>query len=199
MITSWGMGVGGLVYYLLRRDHRICPRCYRSWGARGEFALAASSSDVAPEPTLPLSFAEPARAVTPILLFLLAFICALAGIASGNPGPLIVAALVAGGGLILQRSAENKREERRAQLLTALQPAVLKLAAERNGRLTVTEVATRMGWTLPRAEKVLQSLDDGYRVTSDVTDEGMIVYEFLELRSRAMHSRTELPRPSTGP
>jgi hypothetical protein len=32
-----------------------------------------------------------------------------------------------------------------------------------------------------RAEKVLQSLDDGMRVNSEVTDEGVIVYDFLEL------------------
>ena len=36
--------------------------------------------------------------------------------------------------------------------------------------------------TLRRAEKVLQSLDDGLRVNSEVTDEGVIVYDFLELK-----------------
>jgi hypothetical protein len=32
-----------------------------------------------------------------------------------------------------------------------------------------------------RAEKVLNSLDDGWRVNSTVTDDGVIVYEFREL------------------
>ena len=64
---------------------------------------------------------------------------------------------------------------------------MLKLAADHGGRLTVTEVATSLGWTLPRAEKVLESLEDGYRVSSEVTDEGLIVYEFREL----MHAQAE--------
>jgi hypothetical protein len=42
-------------------------------------------------------------------------------------------------------------------------------------------VAAELGWTMPRAEKVLDSLEDGIRVCSEVTDEGVIVYEFREI------------------
>jgi hypothetical protein len=92
------------------------------------------------------------------------------------------------GGWLLQRSANQAREERRAALLAELQMPVLRLAREHNGRLTVTEVATALGWPMRRAEKVLNSLDDGLRVNSEVTDEGVIVYEFLEV----MHSPRRL-------
>jgi hypothetical protein len=68
---------------------------------------------------------------------------------------------------------------------------VLRLAAEQGGRLTVTEVAAHLGWPMRRAEKILQSLDDGVRVDSEVTDEGVIVYEFREIvHARQLRDRT---------
>ena len=70
---------------------------------------------------------------------------------------------------------------------------MLQLDADRGGRLTVSEVAAQLGWTLPRAEKVLNSLEDGYRVSSDVTDEGLIVYDFRELRYTATGGPAPLP------
>ncbi|HEV2733455.1 MAG TPA: hypothetical protein VGV85_01415, partial [Longimicrobiaceae bacterium] len=93
----------------------------------------------------------------------------------------------------LQSVARKEREARRAALLSNLQMPVLALAAERRGRLTVTETAAALGWPLPRAEKVLDSLEDGLRVNSEVTDEGVIVYEFRELA----HGRgpQQLPPP----
>jgi len=38
--------------------------------------------------------------------------------------------------------------------------------------------------SLAAAEEVLDSMDDGLRVRSEVTNEGIIVYEFPELRHR---------------
>ena len=83
---------------------------------------------------------------------------------------------------MLRDAANRERQARRAALISSLQLPVLRLAAECEGRLTVSEVATGLGWTMRRAEKVLQSLEDGLRVESEVTDEGVIVYDFRELR-----------------
>lgn len=187
MVTSWGMGVGALVYYLMRRDHRICPRCGEGWGQRGEYALTTGTAPPASPATVtatPVTAAIPresARRAWSVLFFILAAFLAVVAITQGEPGPLVIAGIAAGGGVLLHRAAENERDARRAALISSLQLPVLKLAAERNGRLTVTQVATQLGWTLPRAEKVLESLEDGYRVSSEVTDEGLIVYEFREL------------------
>jgi hypothetical protein len=93
----------------------------------------------------------------------------------------VAAGIAAIGGLLLYQAADGERQRRRAALISALQLPVLRLASQRGGRLTVTEVAAELGWTLPRAEKVLRSLDDGVRVDSEVTDEGVIVYQFREL------------------
>jgi hypothetical protein len=126
-----------------------------------------------------------------VMLFLLAAILVVAGIASAQFEPLLIAGVAATGGLVLQRAATREREQRREALLSALQLPVLQLAGRKGGQLTVTEVAAELGWTMRRAEKVLQSLDDGMRVNSEVTDEGVIVYDFLEL----IRTTGRLPKP----
>jgi hypothetical protein len=80
------------------------------------------------------------------------------------------------------------RQERRHALLTRLQRQVLLLATEKAGTLTVTEVAASLDLSLSAAEGVLDGMDDGLRVRSDITNEGIIVYEFPELRH---HPRLE--------
>ncbi len=80
------------------------------------------------------------------------------------------------------------REHRRRALMTGLQRQVLLLATEKGGTLTVTEVAASLNMSLSVGEGVLDDMDDGLRVRSDVTNEGIIVYEFPELRH---HPRLE--------
>lgn len=106
-------------------------------------------------------------------------------------GALIVALFAAGGGL-LYRAGKADAEHARSTTLGQMQIPVLALARE-DGRLTVTEVAARLGWTLPQARAVLDSLDDGLRVWSVPSDEGVMVYEFREL----IHD-PDRPRPEPG-
>ena len=72
-----------------------------------------------------------------------------------------------------------------------LQRGILRLASQHGGRLTASEVAAYMDLSPDAAKKLLDGmeLEDSQRVCSDVTDEGVIVYEFPELR----------PRPGRGP
>jgi hypothetical protein len=76
------------------------------------------------------------------------------------------------------------RQDRRQALITRLQRRVLLLATDKRGTLTVTEVAASLDLSLSAAEGVLDGMDDGLRVRSEITDEGIIVYEFPELRHR---------------
>lgn len=114
-----------------------------------------------------------------VLLVLAAFL--LIGFVQGPDlaGALIVALFASGGGL-LYRAGKADAEHARSTALGQMQIPVLALARE-DGRLTVTEVASRLGWTLPQARAVLDSLDDGLRVWSIPSDEGVMVYEFREL------------------
>ena len=79
-----------------------------------------------------------------------------------------------------------------------MQREVIRIAAARGGRLTATEVAGTMDVSMAAAERVLLSLDDGFRVTSDVTEEGILVFEFRELMTpdpgRGLSSG-EVPEP----
>jgi predicted RNA-binding Zn-ribbon protein involved in translation (DUF1610 family) len=188
LLTMPFMGVGGLVYYLMRHDYRACPRCGNSWGKRSEHARALSAG-LALNEAAPVSTHEPEMREDPRLLrwsayliFAFASILILAGLGDGAPEAVIMGTMAAAGGGLLWKKANSVREERRAALLTGLQQPVLRLAAQRNGVLTVTDVAAALSWPMPRAEKVLNSLEDGLRVASSVTDEGVIVYEFRELR-----------------
>jgi hypothetical protein len=193
LVTSFPFfGAGGLLFYLLRHNYRSCARCGETLGKRDALALMAAQSHGAP-----LTAAAAAEADLPedvgawssmwgigaIMLYLFAAFMTLIGITEEGEA-LVFAGMAAGAGFFLQTRARALREERRAALLVALQQPVLRLAGERSGRLTVTEVASSLGWPLRRAEKVLNSLEDGLRVASDVTSEGVIVYEFREL----MHS-----------
>ena len=60
----------------------------------------------------------------------------------------------------------------------------LRLATARQGTLTVTEVAAELNLSIPAAEKILTSMDDGFRVRSEISNEGILYYEFPEVLHR---------------
>jgi len=176
------LGSGGFLYYGLRHDHRICPRCGDSWGKQGERARVPPEEGVLEwGPVFHVPPGEGTRRIASIALSLVAVTLLAVGISEKESIVLALAVAAGGGGLLLHLAANRVREERRARLIAALQLPVIALAARYGGRLTVTEVAACLGWPLARAEKVLHSLDDGWRVSSEVTDEGVIVFEFREL------------------
>jgi hypothetical protein len=185
LTLPWALGAGGFLYYGLRHDHRVCPRCGEGWGRHAERALAEARqgrprrrrAHAAPH----VPSAEGGARAGSVLLLVLAAILLIVGLTELEPLLIGLSVASTAGGALLHRSANRAREERRAALLSSMQLPVLRLAAARHGRLTVTEVAAELEWSLRRAERVLQSLDDGWRVSSEVTDEGVIVYEFREL------------------
>jgi len=72
-------------------------------------------------------------------------------------------------------------QERRQSVIQSLNRKVLHLATERSGVLTVTDVAAALNLTLPAAEKIMVGMDDGFRVRSEISREGVLYYEFPEL------------------
>ncbi|HEX2076547.1 MAG TPA: hypothetical protein VHG08_02525 [Longimicrobium sp.] len=182
------MGVGGLVYYLMRYDYRACPRCGESWGRRAERALALGpgGTSVPVHPAVVAAEGEEVESAGgwmfgAYVMFAFAFVLTMVAFGEGEFGAFLLGLLSAGGGVAMVKGANRAREQRRQALLVGLQQPVLRLAEERGGRLTVTEVASSLGWPMPRAEKVLNSMEDGLRIASEVTDDGVIVYEFREL------------------
>lgn len=181
VITS---GIGALIYLLLRGGERICPQCGLKWGRGGYLAPAAppgARGEAAAPEVAALSDGGAQRGFA-WMLWAMAALLLFIGLAATEVVPLGFAMMAGAGGYLLRRSGNEARERCREALLQSLQLPVLRLASQRGGRLTVTMVAQDLGWTLPRAEKVLQSMEDGFRVLGDVTPEGVIVYDFPELR-----------------
>jgi hypothetical protein len=65
-----------------------------------------------------------------------------------------------------------------------LEARVFKLANRRKGRITVSDVVIETGLGVHEAEELLQSMVDNVRVTMEVTDDGMVLYEFPEILKR---------------
>ncbi len=61
--------------------------------------------------------------------------------------------------------------------MRGLERKILKLAGMRGGRLTVTEGAADMNLPIATADKILTSMDDGFRIRSEISKEGVLYYE----------------------
>jgi len=184
-----------LGYALFRHNHRVCPACGLGWGQHGMRALTLLPGGQGAVPTADVALAAAegsAKKGWAIALLIFGAIMMATGLAATELPPIIFGMMALGGGGLLVKRANTVREERRDAILQSLQLPVLQLAGRKGGRLTVTDVATEMGWPMVRAEKVLNSLDDGMRVMSDITDDGVIVYDFLEIRTAGL---TPPPRP----
>jgi hypothetical protein len=106
------------------------------------------------------------------------------GLAELELGVVVVGGVLGAAGASTAWWGLQARETRRRAIMARLQRRVLLHATEQGGTLTVTEVAASLDLSLAAAEEVLDSMDDGLRVRSEVTNEGIIVYEFPELRHR---------------
>ena len=182
-LTLFSGGVLGVAYVFFRAGYRICPTCSQTWGKGGYMApaLAPGSASAALATEEVVGADGVGKRSGAYAMWVFAAFMIMGGIAGGEVVPIMMALMAAAGGFLLFRSASEDRRLRREALIQKLQLPVLQLAGEMGGQLTVTQVAGKLGWSLPRAEKVLQSLEDGYRVMGDVTDQGVIVYNFLEL------------------
>lgn len=98
----------------------------------------------------------------------------------GLVGALVVGVLGVGGGALALRAANRGGGSGGAG---AEENAILSLAEARGGELTVTDVARHFGWTTGRADAALTALVDGSRVNLEVDADGILRFQFRELRS----------------
>lgn len=134
----------------------------------------------------------------------LTFLCLVYGVMLMKGGPnrggvIALLLLCALGAYALWRSMEKEdlaveEHQQSQEELAQLQHEVIALAFEHDGVLTVTDVVADLNYTIGLAEQVLSSLEDGVRITSNVTDEGLIVYEFREV----IHRKNRLAKPRDG-
>jgi hypothetical protein len=200
--TLFTYGVGGVIYWVLKRSDRVCPSCGLGWErARPLGAVPRGPADdpqtgvsrmgggeappPGPGPHPPPGHHLPpsgvGRRVAGTLVVLVALLMVGLGITELEPVLMVVGGVTGATGALTFAWGWRALQRRREALLRAMQGKVLRLARAREGRLTATDVATELDLTLNAAERVLLSLDDGFRIRSDVTEEGILVFEFPEL------------------
>lgn len=124
-----------------------------------------------------------------IALFMLAGYLASGG-AGGGPAALAALALTVGlpgfGAVLLVRSHFGERDRlsgRKAQLRQqTIDAEILALARARGGRLTAVEVATHLAMTPEGAKEALDGLAIRGQAEMEITDAGLIVYDFPDIR-----------------
>ena len=101
-------------------------------------------------------------------------------------GPLTwIILFIAGYFLIRRFILPHIHEKSRGRRSVAIETDIYRLAAKRNGKITVSDVVMEFGIEARRAEKVLESMSDGRRVQMEVDDNGMVFYTFPELQRQA--------------
>jgi uncharacterized membrane protein YphA (DoxX/SURF4 family)/predicted RNA-binding Zn-ribbon protein involved in translation (DUF1610 family) len=187
-VSLFTYGFGGLIYWMARRKHLICPRCGLGW-EHASRAIAAMDSapdqrmlEAEPEEALPSSGIK--RRVLGVGMVLAASLLVLIGFVEWEMAAVAVGSVMGAGGSLSFYWGWQGLQERRNALMQGLQRKILRLASMKGGTLTVTEVAADLNVALPTADKILTSMDDGFRVRSEISKEGVLYYEFPELLHR---------------
>lgn len=113
-----------------------------------------------------------------------------ADVALAAPATLAALAITVGlpavGAALLARGhfAEKSRlSGRRAELMrNTVDAEIMRLAGERGGRLTAVEVAVALAMTPDAAAEALKQLGIRGHADVQVTDDGVLVYEFYDIR-----------------
>lgn len=187
-VSLFTYGFGGLVYWLARRNHLVCPRCGLGWENAAR-VLAATGPEperrlVEAQPDEPLPSGGLKRRIAGVTMVLLATLMVLVGFVEAEAAAVAVGSVTGMAGSLSFYWGWQGLQSRRKSVMRALQRKILRLARAKGGTLTVTEVAADLNLSLSAAEKILTNMDDDFRVRSLISQEGVLYYEFPELLHR---------------
>ena len=196
-------GFGGLVYWLARRKHLVCPRCGLGWENASRALTAAGPEPekrlIEQEPDERLPSAGMKRRVLGTGMVLMASLMVLIGFVEWEMAAVAFGSVLGGGGSLTFYWGWQGLQDRRKAIMNGIQRKILKLAGAKGGTLTVTEVAADLNLALPAADKILTSMDDGFRVSSDISQDGVLYYEFPEILHRGQLGSVPSPSAELGP
>jgi hypothetical protein len=181
------MGFGGVVYWLARRRHLVCPSCGDAWERSSGALVPALHPErriVQDEADERLPGGGVKRRILGTITVLIASLMILIGFVEFEMVAVAIGSVFGASGSLMYYWGWNGQQDRRKAIVHRIQRKVLRLAAAKGGTLTVTEVATELNLAIPAAEKILTAMDDDLHVRSVISEEGVIVYEFPELRHR---------------
>jgi nitrogen fixation-related uncharacterized protein len=188
-VSLFTYGLGGLAYWLARRKHRVCPQCGLGWMHasmldQGGRVPVPRIAGIAVESEEPLPRSGVGRRAIGVAMAALAAIMISVGFIEFEFVAVAIGSVIGAGGTATFWWGMKAKQEVDRVLAARTQRRVLMLATEKGGVLTVTDVAASLNMSLDRAEELMNSMDDGFRVRSDITEQGIIVYEFPEVLHR---------------
>jgi hypothetical protein len=135
------------------------------------------------------SLGSAAWKTTSVLAMGLGALAVVAGIGLSGPAGIAIAIFgglfgVGVGGVLWARGARSASAAK-ATLDASMEHAILDLAEKRGGRLLATDVARTLRLSLAEADRALTAMADGTRVAVEVGEDGIVTYDFREIRLSA--------------
>jgi len=112
---------------------------------------------------------------------------------------IVVLALLFGANSLRGRTRLNRKNPNWGELKTrdagarSIRRIIMQLAQDSGGVLTVSDVVLATGFSMKRSEETLNEMIDGFRIKMEVTDSGIVHYEFSELIKNEERLQRRLP------
>ena len=202
-LSIFTYGIGGLTYWLVCKNRRICPSCGLGWESSTRLLNPPTNGNapppqlIPPEPPRALPGSGIGRRVVGVMALLMAALMIVIGAIEFEAAAIAVGGVMGAGGSLSFLWGYSALQNRRKAILKGMERRVLMLAQQKGGALTVTEVAAELDLSLQAAEKVLMEMDDGFRIRSEVTEDGLLLYEFPELKYRVAPEKSPPRLPAT--
>ncbi|MBO6940874.1 MAG: hypothetical protein JJ863_38220 [Deltaproteobacteria bacterium] len=118
-------------------------------------------------------------------------------------GGIIAAAAIGavgvGVGALSLRAASRSANEADRRTDTQRELALLRLAEQHDGVLTVTDAARGLGISIAEADAALTAMADGSRIWAEVTPDGFVQYTFREMQARQQGPRVRVEGTDDAP
>jgi ABC-type transport system involved in multi-copper enzyme maturation permease subunit len=109
---------------------------------------------------------------------------------------IVVLALLFGANSLRGRTRLNRKNPswgKRDISAWSIKRKIMQLAQDSGGVLTVSDVVLATGFSMKQAEETLNEMVDGFRIKTEVTDSGIVQYEFSELIKNEERLQSRLP------